>query len=49
MILVDTSSEALTPAVSAVEERVREVNLNEMTPMQALMFVNELKSIMERK
>ncbi len=49
MLLVDTASEPLTPAVSAVEERVREVNLNEMTPMQALMFVNELKSIMERK
>ncbi|MDU9376634.1 DNA mismatch repair protein MutS [Methanocorpusculaceae archaeon Sp1] len=49
MLLVDTASESLTPAVSAVEERVREANLNEMTPMQALMFVNELKSMMERK
>ncbi|MDE2518897.1 MAG: DNA mismatch repair protein MutS, partial [Methanocorpusculum sp.] len=49
MLLVDTASEPLTPAVSAVEERVREANINEMTPMQALMFINELKSMLERK
>ena len=49
MLLVDTTAEPLTPEVSAVEERVREANINEMTPMQALMFINELKSMLERK
>lgn len=46
MLLVDASSE---PISSAVEARVSEVNVNEMTPMQALMFITELKSMMERK
>jgi DNA mismatch repair protein MutS len=49
MLLVDTVSESLMPAVSVVEERVREANINEMTPVQALMFISELKSMLEDK
>jgi DNA mismatch repair protein MutS len=49
MLLVDTAPEPLMPAVSVVEERVREANINEMTPVQALMFISELKSLLERK
>ncbi|HJJ88908.1 MAG TPA: DNA mismatch repair protein MutS [Methanocorpusculum sp.] len=48
MLLVDTAFEPLTPTVPAVEKRIREVNINEMTPMQALIFVTELKSMLER-
>ncbi len=44
MLLTDAE-----PAPSAVEERVREADPNMMTPMQALMFINELKSMLEKK
>ena len=47
MLLVDPVS-APSPEVSPVEERLREANVNEMTPMQALMLINELKSMLER-
>ena len=49
MLLVDTDDQQLIPAVSAVEKRIREANVNEMTPMQALLFITELKSILECK
>ncbi len=45
MLLMD----APEPVQSAVEERVREADPNMMTPMQALMFINELKSMLEKK
>ncbi|MPL77751.1 DNA mismatch repair protein MutS [bioreactor metagenome] len=45
MLLMDSAEQ--TP--SAVEERVREADPNMMTPMQALMFINELKSMLEKK
>ena len=44
MLLTDAE-----PAPSAVEERIREADPNMMTPMQALMFINELKSMLEKK
>ncbi len=52
MLLFDPSDisapvEAAKP--SAVEERVAEVNPNEMTPMQALMFITELKALLEKE
>ena len=47
MLLIESPAAEDTP--SAVEERVREVNPDTMTPMQALMFINELKSMLEKK
>ena len=44
MLLTDAE-----PAPSAVEERIREADPNMMTPMQALMFINELKAMLEKK
>ena len=46
MLLFDSAPAEAVP--SAVEERVREVNPNEMTPMQALMFITELKALLEK-
>ncbi|MDD2471085.1 MAG: DNA mismatch repair protein MutS, partial [Methanocorpusculum sp.] len=45
MLLVDAEE----PAPSPVEGRIREADPNQMTPMQALMFITELKSILEKK
>lgn len=47
MLLFDSAPEKAEP--SAVEERLREVNPNDITPMQALMLINELKALMEKK
>ena len=47
MLLFDSAPAEAEP--SAVEERLREVNPNDMTPMQALLLVNELKALMEKK
>lgn len=46
MLLIDQGP---SPEVSPVELRLREANLNEMTPMQALMLINELKSMLEKR
>ncbi|MDO5844951.1 MAG: DNA mismatch repair protein MutS [Methanocorpusculum sp.] len=45
MLLSDTPE----PAPSVVEEKVKEADINNMTPMQALVFVNELKGLTEKK
>jgi DNA mismatch repair protein MutS len=45
MLLMDAEE----PVPSVVEERVREADPNMMTPMQALMFITELKAMLERK
>ena len=45
MLLVDTDE----PAPSVVEEKVRAADIYNMTPMQALTFLNELKAILEKK
>ncbi|MBR5007933.1 MAG: hypothetical protein IKY09_03040, partial [Methanocorpusculum sp.] len=47
MLLFDSAPAETKP--SAVEERLKEVNPNDITPMQALMLVNELKALMEKK
>ena len=47
MLLFDSAPAEAEP--SAVEERLKEVNPNDITPMQALMLVNELKALMEKK
>ncbi|HJJ42149.1 MAG TPA: DNA mismatch repair protein MutS, partial [Methanocorpusculum sp.] len=47
MLLVDTPE--AEDKESKVEERLREVNPNDITPMQALMLISELKGIMEDK
>ncbi|HJJ39023.1 MAG TPA: DNA mismatch repair protein MutS, partial [Methanocorpusculum sp.] len=47
MLLVDSEPSESEP--SEVETRVREANPDTMTPMQALMFVSELKSLLEKK
>ncbi len=44
MLLTDAE-----PAPSAVEVRIRDADPNMMTPMQALMFINELKAMLEKK
>jgi DNA mismatch repair protein MutS len=49
MLLVDATFKPSMSADSIIEKRIREANINEMTPVQALMFVNELKSMLERK
>lgn len=49
MLLVDTSSESLKPEESVIEQRISELNINEMTPMQALTIINELKLMLEKK
>ncbi|HJJ54753.1 MAG TPA: DNA mismatch repair protein MutS [Methanocorpusculum sp.] len=46
MLLVDSEPAA---APSAVEERVRGIDPDTMTPMQALMLVSELKAMLEKK
>lgn len=45
MLLMDSEE----PIPSLVEDRVREADPDMMTPMQALMFINELKAMLERK
>lgn len=47
MLLVDPVVEE--PKESEVENRIRDARPDDMTPMQALMFINELKMILERK
>ncbi|MDO5847798.1 MAG: DNA mismatch repair protein MutS, partial [Methanocorpusculum sp.] len=47
MLLVSEPAQESAP--SAVEERLREANPDTMTPMQALMFISELKSLQEKK
>ncbi|HJJ32933.1 MAG TPA: DNA mismatch repair protein MutS [Methanocorpusculum sp.] len=46
MLLVSEPAQESAP--SAVETRLREVNPDTMTPMQALMFISELKSLQEK-
>ncbi len=45
MLLMDAEE----PVPSAVEGRIREADPNMMTPMEALMFINELKAMLEKK
>ena len=47
MLLVSEPAQESAP--SAVETRLREVNPDTMTPMQALMFISELKSLQEKR
>lgn len=49
MLLVDAEPSVSDSQPSEVETRVREANPDTMTPMQALMFVSELKSLLEKK
>ena len=46
MLLMDSIDEQKE---SEVENRVRDARPDDMTPMQALMFINELKMLLERK